>query len=79
MENKVQKDKRIENEEEKIHRGKESNKWVQYQKEMRKIIGHKQYMKSYRLKIFQNSLRRDTTNSRGTINPNMNKLKGINI
>lgn len=79
MNNKVQKDKGAENEE-KIHIVKGPNKWVEFQKEWSKRIGHKQYMKSYPLRNYQNSLvRHHTTNSRGFINPKTNKHKGIDI
>lgn len=78
MKNKVQKDKGRENEE-KIHTVKGLNKWVEFQKERRKRIGHKQYMQSYPLRNYQNSLRHHTIKSRGLINPKTNKHKGVDI
>lgn len=80
MKIKVQKDKETENEE-KIHIVKGPNKWVEFQKERRKSIGRKQYMKNYTLRNYQNSLVRHhtTNNSRGLINPKTNKHKGIDI
>lgn len=78
MNNKVQIDKGPENEEE-IHIVKGLNKWIEFQKERRKRKGHKQYMKSYPLRNYQNSLRHDTIKSRGLINSKTNKHKGIDI
>lgn len=40
----------MKNRKQKIHKGKGSNKWVEYQKERREKIGYKQYKKSYCLR-----------------------------